>query len=534
MSVNITKDGVLNIVEIIDVTFTEKRRGIFRKIPLNYNIDGVRRNLTIEKASVADWKSKIYNEGGYRVIRIGDANTYIEGKQRYVIRYTVRNALTYHDDSTEFYWNIIGDEWEVPILEVDYTIRLPLDIKLTDDDVRLFSGPTGSTNSTATLDKDGSVLTGQSLAALRPGEAVTLALRLPQAYFQKPENYYEPGNVEEEVSGSPIRDFFWYGPAALIAMLIGFFSGKKKADPVVLETEDIYYPPGDLSPPAVGTFYDGQVNTEDIVSLIPYWGNQGFVRVKGLGEKGREMDIFFEKVRDLPGDYPEYHHVIFNKIFEDEDLVLLSVLKNKIYSAISKAGKLIKKDIRDRELYDREMLRTFHSGWMIGLFFLSVFVAIMIFIFTGWIKTGLAFIALGITAFVIHFLPKKRSEKGRRLQAYLKAFKAFLEDGAPSKVSELISADPKYFEKVFPFAVALGVDKSWTSKLAEMDYHAPHWYYYGTHPVPSKVKMSQFSDAFNVKEISSVFRSAPSSSGSSGSSGGFSGGGAGGGGGGSW
>ena len=98
--------------------------------------------------------------------------------------------------------------------------------------------------------------------------------------------------------------------------------------------------------------------------------------------------------------------------------------------------------------------------------------------------------------------------------------------------------DPKYFENVFPYVVAFGIDKAFVKRIQPYMEYGPTWYYYGDHMGTSeRAPFGNFSDQFNVNTVTSAFTSQPGSSGSGSStsfSSGSSGGGFGGGGGSSW
>jgi len=49
----------------------------------------------------------------------------VTGVHSYVISYRVGGALTYFSDHDELYWNVTGNEWDVPINYVNSEITLP-------------------------------------------------------------------------------------------------------------------------------------------------------------------------------------------------------------------------------------------------------------------------------------------------------------------------------------------------------------------------------------------------------------------------
>src|SRR5262249_37291374 len=117
--------------ENITFRFIGSWRGIYREIPVEYNTpQGMNYSLFLKVKSVHD------NEGGtlkydasrerhYRKLKI-----YVPGAQdttkTIVIEYTVSDALRFFDDHDEFYWNVTGDEWDVPIAAATANITLPV------------------------------------------------------------------------------------------------------------------------------------------------------------------------------------------------------------------------------------------------------------------------------------------------------------------------------------------------------------------------------------------------------------------------
>ena len=88
------------------------------------------------------------------------------------------------------------------------------------------------------------------------------------------------------------------------------------------------------------------------------------------------------------------------------------------------------------------------------------------------------------------------------------------------------------FEKLLPYAVALGVEKSWSKQFENIYREEPSWYTgnYGT------FNAVYFANTLgsSVSALNSNFTTSTSSSGSGSGGGGFAGGGGGGGGGGGW
>ena len=59
-------------------------------------------------------------------LRIGNKNTYVEGEKTYIIKFTQRDVTKNYGDTgrDEFYWDVIGDEWRVPMENVQISMKL--------------------------------------------------------------------------------------------------------------------------------------------------------------------------------------------------------------------------------------------------------------------------------------------------------------------------------------------------------------------------------------------------------------------------
>ena len=106
-------------------------------------------------------------------------------------------------------------------------------------------------------------------------------------------------------------------------------------------------------------------------------------------------------------------------------------------------------------------------------------------------------------------------------------------------LQELLEDNPRYFEHLFPYAVALGVDTSWIDQVKKYKKESPTWYSARPNLNTTAPDFTDFTHTYNTPDIKSVFDTRPvqhtRSTGRSG--GGFSGGRPGGGiggGGGSW
>ena len=544
VQIKVSSEAYFDVIETIQVEFTEPRRGIFRNIPYRYKKDGKNIKAQIKDIKVDRWKSKVTSENGQKVIRIGDKDIYVEGLQEYVIRYRVYDAFVWAETHTEFYWNMVGYEWEVPIEELAFSVEFPKSLELQESEYVVYTGRAGSTNQDATIEYRGDNLFGKATTSLKPGEGLTVAAKLPMELIARPQ--------ASEIKAQEPKSFWQKNnllgvPAALVAFLFGFWWKSGRNHGIKIDSEPVYYPPQGYSPAEMGKLIDGTAHNRDIISLLPWWAEQGIIKISNRPPEHPDgLDMRLTRLRDLEPDAPEYQHSIFNKLFKDNDTVYLNEFTNVFYGTMSTARSQINEFLKEQELYDRNAYRIFHSGWMILAGVLCFFGAIATMIALSQIFTGLFLIGLSVLAFCLHFTNPKLSEYGRDLMTQLMSFRQTIKNPDRDTVRQLVEKDPKYFEYVFPYALAFGYDTDWL-KQTEGLFMAPVWYgYYGYEGsqymgVNSTPSFQSFTKGFQPKEITQVFTSAPvsSSSSSSSSGGGFSGGGSsgggfGGGGGGSW
>lgn len=128
-NIQIRESGEILITETIDYDFGyDQRHGIYRTIPLDkINEEGKTYRMSFEMIDVLDKDGNVYRydvdrQGGEVEIKIGDPNKTISGLNTYVIQYRIGGALTYFSDHDELYWNINGNQWEVPIAQMSAQI----------------------------------------------------------------------------------------------------------------------------------------------------------------------------------------------------------------------------------------------------------------------------------------------------------------------------------------------------------------------------------------------------------------------------
>ena len=531
IDVVLDENGVARFTETIDVNFKEKRRGIIRNIPTMGNFRGHSQSIWLDDIHVAGHRFSV-NQGSEYEIKIGNKNKFLTGDQQYVISYSAANGLLNFEDHEEFYWNLFGAEWDTDIKNSSFNITLPKNIEMTPDDYQVFSGRENSTTEYGSIKKIGNIISGKGLITLGKGRALSVGVKFPKEYFFKK----EPSNSDKKLVSETQPQSFQQKDTTFpipILMALGFlfsffkWGRSKKFKP----SEQRYYPPDDMSPSEVGTYFDFQVHSRDLLSLIPYWGERGLLKVR-VDAATKDHQIYLEKQMEIAINVPLHEKYFFDQLFSTGNIVYVDDLKHRMTREVAISKKMLKDEILDKELYDQQAVKTFHS-WPVGVLIGACFAggAAVIAIFE-MVPTGMALFVLGIILTIIKFSTPKKSERGQRLHDQLKEFQNTVKKPSDTDLTVIAAKDPRYFDKIFPYAVAFGLDKGWLESFKDIGVK-PDWYYYND---GRAFGYTDFSNDFNLKKIQNTIVVPPQASSGSSSfgGGGSSGGGFGGGGGSSW
>jgi len=532
VDIYINANGYFDVVENYEITFDTDKHGIYRDIRTRYDVvhlDGSeeKRQIKINNIKVPNRKFEATNAymrkvGGTLQIKIGDPDKTITGLQYYEINYQVKGAFLHEPDADRFYWNLKPTNWIAPFQDMKFRIHLPEKKSVDSQDYHVYSGTFGSTETSTdfNLQQTDGVITGTAIKGFtsRYGEAVTILIDLP------------PGSIKEYKPLWP----FWsrYGWTLIIGALIAafyFLWGKfGKDDPA--PTTMSYHPPEKLDPAMAGFLIDDSNDTKDLISLIPYWGTRGLLKVEEIEDKGwfSKGDTKLIKIKNISGDAPDYQRTIFNGLFGSSanSNVLISSLKNTFYTKMSTAKTELK--AAAQQYYEPKANAVMKMTYGVLILLLLFLTPLALYL---WSLIGV--VAVFITCVILLFMNRymiKKNKHGNRILSELKGFKRFIKTAEENKLKMLLKESPSYFESTMGYALSFGAFAVWAKKFEALNTQPPEWY---SSSSGGHYTMHNFSRSFNtsMSTASSTMVSSPSSSGSGGGS---SGGGFGGGGGGSW
>ena len=547
--IQVQTDGSMIVTENITARHEGRqiRRGIYRDLPTSkgekYKLLRIRRNGHPEPGFVE-------KRSGYYRINTGNDNFLpYPATSTFSITYKVWNIPKSYNGFDEIYWNVTGNEWAFPIESVSASIVLPQGAEILQQSS--YIGPHGS-QEPARYFGDG-LFQGRSLS---PGEGLTIAVG------------FTPGIVYTKPYLSWSDYFRKMAPPVVYTLFLGFLIwawNKKGRDPKGRTVMPQYEPPKDLSAAQAALLYTkGGHNNIFAISLIQMIVN-GYLKL--TVKKERELLLFktvyiLDKTGKDPANAEErifwQKHLKFggkhSSMIESMNRRLEDKTKNAMDSLYAKnhgwvllptffclLSLFLMWGIANVSLGDlapflfAPLLLTFLCGFIFKTLFrqiiyMSVFLGLMLFLHIAagtasdvyqpiWVLLVLA------TASLFSYLMYAPTEKGQRLLEHLEGLKMFLK-ATRDPANIRVGLNEKCLEKLFPYAVALGLEKEWEKKFSRLFGREACQYFMTHHPYTSH----SFSNSFSSNVSSSSH--APSSGGFGSGGGGCSGGGGGGGGGG--
>lgn len=362
INISVNENNTFFIKESIGATFNISKHGIFRKIPLKNSVirlDGSKSSnrAKITNITVDDQFSK-YNENGYLVLKIGDPNKTLKGDKNYLISYLYNLGKDPSKDFDEFYFNIIGNEWDTIINNVTFTIKMP---KEFDASKLGFSyGEKGSTqNEGIKYEVNGNIIKGSLNTHLMPGEGLTVRLELPEGYF---------------VNASSNFDLYMICALVLpiVFLIISFLLWKKFGkDDQVVETVE-FYPPQGFNSAEVGFLYHGAATSEGVVSLLIYLANKGYLKINEIesqGIFGKNKTFQIEKIKEYDG-LNEDEKTFFDGLFTpklnlfgktepQKNIVTESDLTNNFYTVTNRIISNINRKENKEKIFEKSSINKY-------------------------------------------------------------------------------------------------------------------------------------------------------------------------------
>lgn len=310
------KNNTVSVKETIDVEFFNQRHGIYRTMPLFMSVkrdvgkgqkEVLKYQNEVKDVDVKDWNYTTDIDDNYYDIKIGDKHEYVDGKQTYEISYT----YVMPDDRVKtgdlIFYSVLGADWNVEIKHFDFNMKF--DVPLTNDErdnFKIYSGAFGKQDNALGVDYNvtNDRVSG-SVSEIGPMQAITLYCPVHEGYF-----------VGAKTLSKTIPMILLILVCTIVVLILLYELLKKQKKPVPTVE---FYPPEGMSSAEVGVIIDEMVDDVDLISLIPWWGEKGYLVIEEIPDKkgrgGEHASLRLHKKQDLPADAPVYQRELFNGLF---------------------------------------------------------------------------------------------------------------------------------------------------------------------------------------------------------------------------
>jgi len=537
--------GSVDVTENITFQFVGGPwHGINRYIPVEYSGPrGLNYTLFLDVENVTDdtgakLRYETSRERHYLNLKIYIPNA-DDSTRTISIHYTVSDALKFFDDHDEFYWNVTGDEWSIPIESSGARIVFP--DGTSNIRAKAFTGAYRSTGRDASVEVSGTGVDVQSRDPLPMHEGLTIAVA------------FDKGAVREPTALSRLS-LYLRSNWPLFIPIFAFFAmfwwwWTHGRDPRLRPIAAQYQPPDNLSPGEVGTLLDNSVDMRDITASIVDLAVRGYLVIEEkqqdhlLGLTHSKNYVFhLKKSRAEWNSLKPHEQELLGGIFSGGnagDAVPLDALHNTFYANIPGIRNQIFASLVGDGYYAQRPDSVRSSYILFGIVSGFLLIAGGIWIANHSGMQPLPFVVAGLLTGAIicgfgWFMPAHTQAGARALEGVL-GFEDFLAHVESDRFNRTIKT-PEMFEKFLPFAMALGVEKNWSKAFQGIYTQPPQWYQgsYGPNFYPYMFANDLNSMSSMAGDVmASAPRSAEGSAFSSGGGGGggFSGGGFGGGGG---
>lgn len=189
VDVLVRRDSSVRVVEtmIFDAHHKKIRRGLYRDVSPEYvgeNGRKVRGEMEIVGVELNGEPSRYTVEYIGDVVRInlGHETNYLpKGRNTFVLTYLMTDQVDFRDGFDELYWNATGNDWEFPILDASFRLKVE-GFEGEFSAVDFYTGKTGERRGRNATYSNGVI---RSTQGIFPGEGLTVSFAWPKGYVER-------------------------------------------------------------------------------------------------------------------------------------------------------------------------------------------------------------------------------------------------------------------------------------------------------------------------------------------------------------
>jgi uncharacterized membrane protein YgcG len=521
VSADVAVDGTAKVSLAIDFDFgRDPGHGPYLTFPLRQRVGGDPdhwRMLDFELKDVnsptgANVEVSTEEDGGNLLVRVGNAYQTFTGVQTYVVEYTLRGLIAPRQAGSgldELNWNVVGDAWEVPILQVTAEVTGPADVEraacFTGSSYAWECESAGKSGRTASFAQSnlGSGEPLQIVAGFPPGTFVGAQARTTVRYHIGNMFALTPitGVLALLLSALALwkvwqltqrqnRDEYFLGLTPGTVPVVGqqTSTGRLGQAPVVAVA---FAPPADARPGELGTLMDSTADDRDIAATIVDLAVRRHLRLGRIDERDWSFQAGDNADQSALNGYEGY---LLHKLFGSGPEVTTKQMRKseEFANMFTKArAKMYERVAAERRWYRANPQTTavlamcagsaLVAGGVVlglGLGFLGVTLGI-----GGYGLLGLPLVLAGALTCVRFRHFGQRTAQGSAVLEQAKGFELYL---ATAEADQLrFEEGEDVFSKYLPYAIAFGIADRWTKLFEDLaaqgryTFNTGYWFYTG-------------------------------------------------------
>lgn len=448
------------------------------------------------------------------------------GEYSFVLTYRIDRPLGFFEKHDELFWNVTGNEREVPIEKASATVELPPGAEILATEAYTGLPDEKGADFTVSRDKHGRAVFSTT-RPLKPGEGLTIAAMWPKGLV------HEPTEVEKTKAFLKNNGSAVAGVAGIVVLLLYYLlawikTGKEPEKGVIAT---LYEAPEGFSPAAVRYVMRMGFDDKAFAATLVNMAVKGYLSIDKdtngdytLTRKGEDFSGLSKGEMEIAGRFfsNETSFVINDSnrrtiklaikglqqrlAKEYEKIYFLTIKSILVPGLVISAIFAITMAILGRNIAVTGFLCIFIAGWTLGCtgllwasfqkwiaaikgqinfaqplgvtMFTLPFLAGEFFIFYAFADATSIPAALGLfiivtinIAFYAFFhLMKTPTIKGRSVMDQIEGLKLYLSGAAESRFRVMNSPEktPEIFEQLLPYAVALDVEQEWCEQFADV------------------------------------------------------------------
>jgi len=240
-----------------------------------------------------------------------------------------------------------------------------------------------------------------------------------------------------------------------------------------------YEPPEGLSPAEAGALIDDRIDPRDVAATLVDLAVRGYIHIQSTEPKKGQPDYRLDLLKPSEewGGLRAHERTILFHTFYGGYWTELSSLRLRFPSLVPTFAKDVMRALNARGMYRRSpkavpLYGEASFAAVVLLLLLANASGLVVLFDSGW---AAAVSILASAALVVALVPRPtpKSKSGLEQWREIRGFQQFLEAVDADRLQRMT---PDLFERYLPYAMALGVESSWTAAFDDVAIPVPEWF----------------------------------------------------------